>query len=200
MRQLAGHSGRQPDSSCPTPIAPESQAAKATASGCPAGSVSPSPAPRTRLVPCRPPWRTQARLRSRHPDSSEQASKPLPLTVALPLRCRKRLPVEQHSPATLPHFPCCPLGRRNPPPAWSVPAPCRDDRHTPRCRMRAPVQSSHTRACPQTTVAVPPSPRSPLRGRQEHRGFRGSTRSSIFRACASWMICLASSKRCKARE
>ena len=51
-------------------------------SACPAGSVSLNLEPKIRLVPNRPPWQTQARFRSRRPDSSEHASKPLPPTAA----------------------------------------------------------------------------------------------------------------------
>src|ERR1700719_489502 len=106
-RQLAGYSGRKLDSFCPAPTAPESLAAKATASACPAGSVFLNLEPRTRLASYRPPWQTQARLHSRRPDSREPASKPLPLIAALLWHCRKLLPAALHSPAILPHFLCC---------------------------------------------------------------------------------------------
>src|SRR5579862_514208 len=167
-KQLEEHSVRQPGSFCSAPLASESLAAKATASACPVGSVFLSLAPRIRLAPYRPPCQTRARLHSRRPDSREPASKPLPLTAAPQRHCHKRPVAEQHSPAIWPHFPCCPPGWRNPPPAWSVPAPYRDGLHTPRCQMRAPVQSS-LRACPQTTFAVPRWLRSPTRERQERR-------------------------------
>src|ERR1019366_7962537 len=167
VKQLAGHSGRELGSFYPEPIAPESQAAKATASGCPAESVSLSLGPRTRLVLYRPPWRTQEQLRPRRPDSRERASEPLPLSAGLLRHCHKPLLADQHSPAILPQFPCCQPGWRSPQPAWSVRALWQDDRCKPRYRMRAPVQSS-LRACPQTTVAVPPSLRSPPQEMQEH--------------------------------
>src|ERR1019366_3807689 len=61
VKQLAGHSGRELGSFYPEPIVPESQAAKATASGCPAESVSLSLGPRTRLAPCSPPYPPPAR-------------------------------------------------------------------------------------------------------------------------------------------
>src|SRR6266852_4158573 len=162
VKQLAGRSGQQSDSFYPAPIAPELLAAKATASACPAGSVSPSLGPRIRLVPYRPPWQTQARLRPRRPGSAERASKPLPLTASLQQDYRKPLAEQRRSHARLLLLPCCRLGWRIPPPAWSVRAPWQDDRHTPQCRSSAPVQRS-LRACPHTTVAVPPLPPSPPR-------------------------------------
>src|SRR6266550_2824181 len=148
---------------------PESQAAKATASGYPAESVCLSLAPTIRLVPYRPPWQRQARLRAPRPDWWEPASKPLPLTAGLPQDCRKRPHAAQQSSAISPRFPCCRLGWRSPPPAWSTLAPWPHDQRKPRCLMRAPVRSSHNRACPHTTVAVPPSPQNPPRERQERR-------------------------------
>jgi hypothetical protein len=131
---------RKRGSFCPAPIAPESLVAKATASGCPAGSVSPSLGPRIRLVSYRLPSQPQARLRSRRSDSWEQASKPLPLSAALLRHCHRRLPAEQ--PNRLPHFLCGPLVLRSPQPAWSVPAPCADDLHTPQCRTLAKAHRS----------------------------------------------------------
>ena len=88
---LQGIQGEQPGSFCPAPIVPESRAAKATASGCPVGSVFLSLAPRIRLVPYHPPWQTQVRLRPPRPDLWKQASKPLPPLAGLPQDCRKRL-------------------------------------------------------------------------------------------------------------
>src|SRR5208282_290967 len=99
VKQLAGYSERKPGSFCPAPVAPESQAATATAFACPVGSVSLSLGPRIPLVPYRPPWQRQVRLRFRHPDSREPASKPLPLTAGLLSCCHKRLVAERHSPA-----------------------------------------------------------------------------------------------------
>src|ERR1035441_9809592 len=167
-KQLAGYSGQQSDSFYPAPIAPESRAAKSTASACPVGSVSLSLALRTRLLPRRPPWQTQARLRPRLPDSREPASTPLPLTFGRPRHGRRRPPPEQQSPDKSLHFPCCPLVRRSPQPVWSAPLPWQDDRDTPRYRMRAPVLRS-LRACLYTSVAVPPSRRNPPRERRERR-------------------------------
>src|SRR6202008_3406163 len=138
------------------------------ASARPAGSVSLSLEPRTRLPPDLRPWQQPALLRSRRPDSRKPSSKPLPPTAELLEHCRKRLPAERQSLFRWLHFPCCPCGWRNPLPAWSVPAPFRDDRHTPRCQMRAPVQSS-LRTCPQTTLVVPPSRRNPAREKQERK-------------------------------
>src|SRR5277367_4883259 len=161
MKQLAGYSGRQRGSFYSRPVAPEWQAAKATASACSAGSVSLDLEPTIQLAPYRPPEQTQARLDFRHPEPWEPASKPRPLTAGLPRNCRKPLVAEQHSSDKWPHFPCCQPGWRSPPPAWSIPAPCQDDRYTPQCRMPTPIPSVRNRAGPQTTVAVPPSPRSP---------------------------------------
>jgi hypothetical protein len=102
VKQLARHLGRQSDSSCPSPIGPESLAAKATASAYPAGSVSRGLVPRTRLAPYRPSWQTPVRLHSRRPDLWELTSKPPPLTAALLRHCRTRPLAAQHSPAILP--------------------------------------------------------------------------------------------------
>src|SRR5271169_3895156 len=123
--QPAELSGREPDSfypTYPTPLAHESQAAKATASACPAESVSPSPEPTIPLAPCRPPGPTQVLLHSLHPDSRERVPKPFPLTAALPQHSRKRLPAARQSPDRSLHFPCCQPELRPPQPAWSVPA------------------------------------------------------------------------------
>ncbi len=159
-KQLAGRSGRKPDFFCLAPIALQSRAARATASGCPAGSVSLSLGPKIRPVPYRPPSQTQVLLHSPHPDSSEQASKHLPLFVGLPQDCHKPPVAEQHSSDRSPRSLCCQLVMRNPQPAWSVPAPCQDDQQTPQYQTRSPIQSS-LRACPYTTVAVRPSRRNP---------------------------------------
>src|SRR5580692_7444943 len=105
MKQLAEHSGRKPGSFDPAPIAPEPQAAKATASACPAGSVSPSLVPTTRLVLHRPPWQRQGRLRPRHPDSQEKASKPPPPTAGLLQDYHKPLAGARYWPAISRHFP-----------------------------------------------------------------------------------------------
>src|SRR5438552_8826688 len=180
VKQLAGHLGREPGSFCPAPIALESLVAKATASAYPAGSVSPGLGPTIRLLPYRPPWQTQARLRSRLRDSWGPVSKLLPLTAALLWHCNKQLVEEQYSPDRPPHFLCCPLARRSPPPAWTVPVPCPHDRHTPRYRMRAPVHRSHSLVDLRTTVVVPPSRRSPPRERQERREHYALRNHPVF--------------------
>ena len=109
-KQLAGQSGREAGFFLPAPIAPESRAARATASGCPAGSVSLSLVPRIQLAPFA---RHGKRKRGFDLDAltrRDQALKPLPLPAALPQDCRKPLVAPRHSPAILPHFPCCQPG------------------------------------------------------------------------------------------
>src|SRR5579863_6475831 len=73
------------------PIAPESPAARETASGYRAESVVSNPAPTIRLLPYRVPKQMQGRLRPQRPDSREQVSKPVSLIVAPRLGTRKRL-------------------------------------------------------------------------------------------------------------
>jgi hypothetical protein len=103
------------------PIAFESQAAKAIASVCQEESSSPGPALMIRLVQCRPPWQTRARLRPGRPDLREPASKPLPLIAGILRFCHKRPVAERHSPPMSPHFPCCQPVWRTPQPASSAP-------------------------------------------------------------------------------
>jgi len=67
LRQLAVYSRRKSGSFYLAPIASESHAAKATASACPAGSVSPSLVPRIQLAPYHLPWQTQAQLSTSTP-------------------------------------------------------------------------------------------------------------------------------------
>jgi len=91
VRQLAGHSG----GSRILPVQRQLRLNRRQQSDCiwvSSGKRFPKSCAKDSALAVSPPWRTQARLRSRHSDSSEQASKPLPLTVALPLRSRKRLP------------------------------------------------------------------------------------------------------------
>src|SRR2546426_6052159 len=128
----------------------------------------------------RPPRSTLFPYTTLFRSSPELVSEPLQLTVGLPYLCRKRLPVEQQSPAILPRLPCCQPVLRSPPPAWSVPVPCQDDQHKPRCQMRAPVQSSHIRAWLQTTAPVPPSPWSPSREKQERTKRQGICNYPVF--------------------
>ena len=173
-------SGQQPGSFCPVPVAPESLAAKATASVCAAGSVSPSLAPRTRLATYLPLWQTQVQIRSPRPNSSEPTSMPLPLSAGLARHCRNQLPLQQRQTDSSPQLLCCPLARQSSQPAWSVPAPWQDDRHTPRWRMLEQGPRPHIRACPHTTAAAPPSRRSPTRERQDRREYHGISHHPFF--------------------
>jgi hypothetical protein len=152
--------------------------------------------PAIRLAPYRPPWQTQRGFDSRRPDSREPASKPLPLLPRF-RRLPKRLPQEQHSPARLPHFPCCPLGWRSPPPAWSVPAPCQMTgiRLGVGCERQPQFSKSGLPANHCCCSAIAGGVR-PEKGKSVE--IIVEYESSSFRACASWMICRASSKRCKA--
>src|SRR5208282_3438357 len=180
VTQLAESSEQKQCSFCPATPAPESQAAKATASACPAGSASPNLGPRIRRGRYRPPWQTQGRLPRPPLDLREQVSKPLPLTVG-PLRdCRKPLVVEQKPPDRSLHFLCCPLGQQNPQPVWSIPTLCQDARRRLRCRRQAPARHSHNRAYPQTTAAVPPSLKSPYPERLERTAQRVVCSHPVF--------------------
>ncbi len=102
----------------PRPIAPEPQAAKATASGSSAESVFSCPGTRFRRATYRLPWRMPVPLRPRPRDYLEQVSKPLRLTAGLPRRGHRPPVAARRSPYRLLHFPGDLYGSRNQRPAY----------------------------------------------------------------------------------
>src|SRR5436309_3149339 len=149
-------SGLKRHSSCSAPVAPESPATKAIAPACPEEIVFLSLAPWFRPAPNHPPWQTPARLPRRRPDLWEPASKPVKPPGELRQDCRTQLRAAQQLPPRLHRSPCCPLEWRSPSPAWSIPAPCADDRHMLRYRMPAKNQNFRSQSLRQTTFAAPP--------------------------------------------
>src|SRR5208282_4509613 len=154
--QLAKISRQNPHHFSAAPIALESAAATAIGSGYPAETVLPSRAPENPLGLRRLPGQMQGQLRSPPPDPMVRASTLLLRSAGLPRDCRKPPRAEPLAPAIPPHFLYCPLERQSPPPAWSVPVPCSNDRHRPRCQMPVRVPNSRNRPCRRTTSSVLP--------------------------------------------
>src|SRR6201993_4923702 len=143
-------------------------------------SVSSNPEPRTPLVLHRLPTRTRGPLRPRPPDSPERVSELLQPIAGLLRQHRRRRRVGQPSLAISPRFLFDQPGSRSPQSAWSTLEPCSDEPQMPRCRKRAPAQSTRIPVCPQTTFPVRPSPWNLRRGTQEHRGLREICSYPVF--------------------